>query len=217
MADFTFESSLNPSNYGQEVSFTLSATGTYPTYPPFGYVDFKDNGVIIEFCENVPLNYSSSNDPEGGNPAVCTTSSLAVGTHVITAEFRSTLTDVYADDTITLDADQIVNDPIPLTIEPFTLSDAMITVNYQRMLVAYYPGGSICENCTWSYTGELPDGIGLEAGTGILSGTPNYTGSYPFTVNVDDGNGAQGSQEFALGVTQVKTSVAVGLSYSNHW
>jgi len=209
-ADFTFESSLNPSNFGQEVSFILSATGSYPTYPPFGYVDFYDNAVLIEFCANVPLNYSSSNSPEDGIPAVCTTASLSAGTHVITAEFSSSLTEIYGDDTITLDGDQSVNNPISLTIEPFTLSDAMISVNYQLMLVAYYPGGVLCEYCTWYSSGELPDGISLQSETGILSGTPNYTGTYPFNVYVDDGDGALGSQEFTIDVTRVKTSVAVG-------
>ncbi|MBE0687497.1 MAG: Ig-like domain repeat protein [Anaerolineaceae bacterium] len=213
LAEFTFDSSLNPSNFGQEVTFTLSATGTNPDYPPFGYVDFYDNAVLIEFCANVPLNYSSSNGPEDGIPAVCTTASLEAGTHVITAEFSSLMTSVYADDTITLDPDQIVNESIPLTIEPFTLSDAMLTVNYQRMLVAYYPGGSVCEYCTWSSSGELPDGISLQSETGILTGTSNYTGTYPFTVYVDDGNGAQGSQEFILDVTKVKTGVAVAPSF----
>ena len=94
---------------------------------------------------------------------------------MITAEFSSILTEIYGDDTITLNGDQIVNEPIQLSIEPFTLSDAMITVNYQLMLVAYYPGGSFCENCTWSYTGELPDGIGLHSETGLLSGIPNIS------------------------------------------
>lgn len=211
-AEFTFESSLNPSNYGQEVSFTLSATGTYPIYPPFGYVNFKDDGVLIDTCQNISLNYSSSNGPEEGIPAVCTTSSLEVGTHEITADFSSTLPEVYGSATVTLDEDQIVYEPISLTIEPTTLSDAMITVNYQRWLIASYPGGASCDTCNWSYTGELPDGISLLTESGKLEGTPNYTGIYPFTVNVDDGNGALGSQEFTLTVTKVKPLVSVAPS-----
>lgn len=214
LAYFTFDSSLNPSSFGEEVTFTLSATGTNPDYPPTGYVNFKDNDVLIAYCENVPLNLTSSSLPLAGQPAICTTTSLSAGTHVITAEFSSIMTSVYADETIFLAEDQVVNEPIQLTIEPTTLSDPILTINYQQMLTAYYPGGDSCEYCIWSYSGELPDGIALDPDTGAFSGTPNYLGTYPFTVYVSDGFDALGSQEFTLNVTRVTTSVSVESAFT---
>ncbi len=210
-ADFTFQSSPNPSNYGQEVTFTLSATGSDPTYPPFGYVAFFDNGVTIPGCTIVPLNYSSG--PEAGRPAVCTTSSLAVGTHTITAEFDSLIKDNYADAVLTLADGQIVNDALPLTIIPSRLLDAMLTIYYEIPLTAYYSNGSECTNCTWSATlGSLPDGIGIGGYTGVLHGTPTTVGAYTFTIVAEDGNGARGTQAYTWNVTKVKSVVDVGIS-----
>jgi len=208
-ADFVFTSTPNPSNLGQEVVFSVSATGSDPVYPPFGYVDFKDNGNIIPSCESVPLNYPNST-PAAGNPAICSTTSLSVGTHTITAEFNSILSFVYPHSTLTLLNGQSVNDSIPLSITPTSLEDAMITTPYQMQLIATYPDGSVCANCSWWYhLGELPDGIGLFSETGVIQGTPTSVGTSNFTVHVDDLNGARGSQEFSLQVTEVRTIVDV--------
>ncbi len=214
IAEFIFESSQNPTYLGQEVTFTLSATGNDSTYQPFGYIDFYDNDVIIPSCQSVGLNYSNGN-PLGGNPAQCTTSLLAAGEHDIKAEFNSALPFVYPDETITLDGGHYVNDPIPLTIEPTTFSDAMISVYTRFFLTAYYPGGIKCENCNWWTTnGELPDGVGLNSSTGEMMGTPTTLGTYNFIVQVDDGDGAHGSKEYTWDVTKVKTKVSVGNSYT---
>ena len=43
-------------------------------------------------------------------------------------------------------------------------------------------------NVTWKLkAGALPGGIGFFPSTATLSGTPNVTGSYTFTINVTDG------------------------------
>lgn len=210
-AEFTFVSSANPSNYGQEVTFTLSATGSDPTYPPLGYVDFLDNGMAVPGCTMVQLNMSNGG-PAAGIPASCTTSSLTIGTHTITAVFSSLMPDYYADNTISLPGDQTVIDSILLTINPSTLPDVSLSTYFQLLLIARYPGGSECTNCLWLTEGNLPEGIGLNAETGELRGTPTLLGTYNFTVVVEDGNGARGSQAFTWNVTLVKPIVDVGTS-----
>jgi len=42
----------------------------------------------------------------------------------------------------------------------------------------------------WQYQG-LPDGLGMNAGTGVISGTPTAPGTYTVTVFAQDSNGAQ--------------------------
>ncbi len=66
-------SSLNPSNYGQAVTFTASVTSAGPT--PTGKVQFLDG--------TKPLGSRTLS----GSVATLTTSKLAVGTHPITAEY----------------------------------------------------------------------------------------------------------------------------------
>jgi predicted outer membrane repeat protein len=69
----TLVSSLNPSTFGQNVTFTATVSGVSPT----GTVTFKDGATVI--CSNVALSSAS---------AGCSTSSLTAGTHSITATYN---------------------------------------------------------------------------------------------------------------------------------
>jgi hypothetical protein len=71
-------SSLTPSTFGTSVTFTATVSGSAPT----GTVNFKDGATSIAACSAVALTGS-------GNirSATCATSSLAVGTHSITAVY----------------------------------------------------------------------------------------------------------------------------------
>ncbi|HEX6085902.1 MAG TPA: Ig domain-containing protein, partial [Thermoanaerobaculia bacterium] len=64
----------------------------------------------------------------------------------------------------------------------------------------------------WSVTGTLPAGITLNTSTGVLSGTPTQTGTFPITVTVTDVNGCAGTgPTYNLAVAPV----AVADSFSN--
>lgn len=43
----------------------------------------------------------------------------------------------------------------------------------------------------FSFDGELPDGIGLDPGAGILSGTPKVGGYFEFYVTLNWGSGSE--------------------------
>ena len=73
----TVASSLNPSTYGQSVTFT--ATVVAGPVVPAGTVNFLDNGNPIAVCQNVALN--------GSGVAACTTSLLNAGVHTISAVY----------------------------------------------------------------------------------------------------------------------------------
>jgi len=54
---------------------------------------------------------------------------------------------------------------------------------------------------TWSESGTLPTGLTLNTATGVLSGTPTQTGSFPITVTVTDSNTCSGSgASYALNI-----------------
>jgi hypothetical protein len=72
----TVASSQNPSTFGQSVTFTANVSGTGGT--PTGTVAFKDGGTTITGCGTQALS---------SGQATCMTSSLTVGTHIITAAY----------------------------------------------------------------------------------------------------------------------------------
>jgi Bacterial Ig-like domain (group 3) len=78
----TLGSAPNPSNLGQQVTFTatVSENPTQATADPTGNVDFIDtsNGNAV-ICDDVPLN--------GSFQATCQTTTLTVGTHVVRADY----------------------------------------------------------------------------------------------------------------------------------
>jgi uncharacterized repeat protein (TIGR01451 family) len=81
-SETTLESSVNPSAFGQTVTFTatVEAAGLGFNAPisPGGWVTFKDGGVAIAACP-APVLLASA--------ATCTTAALSAGTHEITAEY----------------------------------------------------------------------------------------------------------------------------------
>jgi hypothetical protein len=73
-------SSLNPSEFGQPVTFTAVVTGAAPgAGTPTGTVIFEDG--------NAPLGTGTLKTVAGSNQATFTTSSLSVGSHAITAVY----------------------------------------------------------------------------------------------------------------------------------
>ncbi len=70
-----------------------------------------------------------------------------------------------------------------ITITNTSLPDGNVAIFYDQQLLA--TGG--LAPYTWSLTsGTLPPGLSLTTTTGVISGTPTSTGSYPITVQVTD-------------------------------
>ena len=76
---------------------------------------------------------------------------------------------------------------------------------------------------TWSVTsGSLPDGLTLEAPTGVLAGTPTSIGNFTFTVTATDANGVTAQKQFTVAISAGLTfvtpaslpSATAGVAYS---
>jgi hypothetical protein len=74
----TLATSATPATFGSAVTFTATVAGSNPS----GSVGFADSGSTLTNCGNVTLTGSGNS-----RSATCTTSSLAVGTHSIVANY----------------------------------------------------------------------------------------------------------------------------------
>jgi len=73
--------------------------------------------------------------------------------------------------------------PPPPTVNPATLPQGEVTVAYTTTLTET---GGTGPTFTWALaSGSLPNGVSLSA-TGVISGTPSQSGSFPFSVQVTD-------------------------------
>lgn len=102
-------SSVNPSDLGQTVTFTATVTSSAGI--PAGTVQFKDNGTSLG--DSVPMNASGV--------ATVTTSSLATGTHTVTAIYSGDTN--FTVSTGTLFGGQVVSTQPTLSINDVTLAE----------------------------------------------------------------------------------------------
>jgi len=98
--------------------------------------------------------------------------------------------------TVTLPPVEVVTSSFPAAIKG---------VSFNQQLNA--AGGRI--PYTWSVTaGALPGGLSLAASTGVISGTPNATGSFSFTVTATDADSHAASKPLSITVAPPPLSVA---------
>jgi hypothetical protein len=86
----------------------------------------------------------------------------------------------------------------PLVITTGTaLPGGTVGIPYSVLLTVTGASGAV----NWSITsGQLPAGLTLNAGSGIISGTPASAGNFAFSVHVTDAAGALGNAAFTLSV-----------------
>jgi len=83
-------SSINPSNFGQAVTFTATVTPGAGGPTPTGTVNFTDGATVL--CANVSLSAAS---------AACSTSALSTGSHTIQASYSGDTNTVASNATLT--------------------------------------------------------------------------------------------------------------------
>jgi hypothetical protein len=167
-------SNLNPSIFGQSVTFTANVTGTNPT----GTVNFLDGTTVI-----------GSGILNAGTTTFAT-STLSVGTHSISAQY---LGDANFAGSTSAVINQVVNCPV-ITLSPTTLPNGQAGVAYNQTLTA---SGGVAPYTFLVTAGALPTGLALSA-SGLISGTTSIVGTFNFTVRATDANSCTGTQAYSL-------------------
>ncbi len=142
----TLVSALNPSTVGASVTFTATVTGNSPT----GTVAFKDGITAIAGCSAQPVN--------GAGQAACTTSSLALGTHSITAGYSgdasnlpsvsAALSQVVNSGTIPSSSITVTSSANPSRIWTGVTFTASVTGNAPTGSVRFTSDGATIPGCT---------------------------------------------------------------------
>jgi large repetitive protein len=82
-----------------------------------------------------------------------------------------------------------------ITVNPATLPNGVVGTPYSQTVSAV--GGTGPYTFTVS-SGTLPNGLTLNATTGVISGTPNTAGTFNFTITATDTNGCPGSRPYSI-------------------
>ena len=188
-------------SYGETASAQFSLTVNPPPVIttnsplPQGTVGVKYSQAVVVSGGTLPLTWTLA---AGTLPASITLNSatgLISGTPTTagTSSFTIQVTDVNGAPASKLFS--LTINPPPAIIGPLPPLQPC-TVGVKCSVTPVVSGGT--SPYTWTITGALPAGITLNSGTGQISGAPTTAGSFSFTIQVMDANGATASKPFIL-------------------
>ena len=180
-------------------SGTIALTGFVPqsTWDLYLYTQSDTDGRTLSVTAN------------GGSPVTTTTPSATADSAFIlnknyllapaTADSSGNITLVFntangqeAD----LNGLQLTPHVTPLSITTSSLPSGEVGVAYNQTVAASGGTGLLF---SWTVTsGSIPNGLSLNASTGLISGTPTAPGPYNFTITVDDALGYLTSQAYSV-------------------
>jgi uncharacterized protein YhjY with autotransporter beta-barrel domain len=209
-SSFTISAS-DPSGFsGVSATYTLTVSGNTltisPATLPNGTKGTAYSQTLATSGGTAPYTYSVSGSLPAGLTLSASTGALTgTPTSTGTSSFTIGVSDVAGSTgakayTLTVAAP-------PLTISPATLPNGAQGTAYSETVTA--SGG------TGPYTyslasGTLPAGLGLNASTGVIAGTPTGSGASSFTIGVADSAGGAGTKAYTLTVTTTGLTIGPG-------
>jgi Domain of unknown function (DUF4082)/Bacterial Ig-like domain (group 2)/Putative Ig domain/Bacterial Ig domain len=190
----------NGTNYWVDPMFTPvppSAIVVTPANPTISTGTTQSFTATSTYSNGVTQNVTSQVAWTSLSPSVATINStgLATAVNAGSTTISATLGTVTGSTTLTVQM-------TPLTILTTSLPDGYLNVASTTMMKA--SGGAT--PYTWSIaSGAMPTGLSLTSNTGVISGTPNATGTFSFTVRVTGANGQSVTKPFSIIVTTLVT------------
>ena len=94
-----------------------------------------------------------------------------------------------------------------LTLSPATLPTANLDNTYNATITAVGGVGPYTFSVT---SGSLPPGLSLNSNTGVITGTPTSTGTFPFTITATDTHSSRiGMQDYSIVVSLLFTEYSI--------
>jgi len=176
-----------PVKVGAKVTYVATVHATWGIGPLTGTVTFSEDGSVLPTCQNLVLN---------GGSATCTVEFGAPGTFAISADYAGDPNFRGSTDSVS----QLVGTGT-LSITTTRLDDATAGEDHYSQTLAG-TGGSTPYH--WSITtGTLPDGLTLDATTGVISGKVSAAATtQTFTVKLSDASGATATRSFTIAVNE---------------
>lgn len=116
--------------------------------------------------------------------------------------------------TVTDSLGQAATKDVSITINPLlaiattSLPSGVVGISYDQTVQT--ADGTKPATMTVS-SGSLPPGLKFDSGTGLISGAPTSSGTYPFTVRVVDVAGATDTQDLSIVITSAGSGGGAGL------
>jgi len=87
-----------------------------------------------------------------------------------------------------------------IVVEAIAPPDGCVGLEYFYDLNSYFAVYNLTPPLSYPWTGDLPDGLSLDEETGIISGMPERSGPFTFTVTVYQNGGAElgGEETFTI-------------------
>ncbi len=216
----TFFFSFTASNAGgtsPETIVTVTVTGSGPP-PPLITSETSANGIIRTafiyqiVATNSPTSYAATDLPAG--VSVNSTTGLISGTPVISGTYRATIsaTNAFgiATERLTITIAAAVTTPPPVITSQTSAGGNIDTVFRYQIVATNSP-------TSYAATG-LPTGVSVNSTTGLISGTPDISGTYLATITATNAFGTATGRltiTISTGVTTLTTNPTNLVGYRN--